>query len=110
MLSSVIIIIPFFVHAILGLEVAPDSNCSFFCMTQPNLNSSDPNSSYTHTDDLVCNDWELSGPNSTEAGRKFLNCISCESLGSHYDPTTGESDIDWFLCTVCFECPSNLPV
>ena len=102
-------LVPIFVLGISGLEVAPNSNCSLLCMTDPSFNSSNPGSSFTHTDDLVCNDWELSGPNSSETGRKFLSCISCESTGSHFDQTTSESDIDWFLCTVCSDHPSNDP-
>ena len=46
---------------------------------------------------IVCNDWELSGPNSTATGAKWKSCIGCESTSDHYDPGTKENDVYWFF-------------
>ena len=52
----------------------------------------------TYPWDIVCNDWELVGPDSTMLGRKFRSCLSCEKTSSSYDPSTKIGDVWWMLC------------
>lgn len=60
----------------------------------------DPNdfSTDTYPWDIVCDDWEVLGPNSTISGRKFKSCLSCERTSSIYDPSTKIGDVYWLLC------------
>jgi len=60
--------------------------------------------SSTQTFDLVCNDWELAGVNSTIKGRKFKECLTCESKSTSFDANSTENYVYWFLCNIlcCF--------
>lgn len=79
-----------------ALEVAADSKCAPLCVDQPTSNVSDIYSSGTAFGDLVCNDWELSGPNSTGIGKKWVDCLSCTSQSTKVDYEA--NDVYWFLC------------
>ncbi|KAL1967125.1 hypothetical protein VTN77DRAFT_3416 [Rasamsonia byssochlamydoides] len=88
-----------------GIEVAPNSPCSDLCIDKPGLNISNPYSSSTQTWDLVCEDGELSGPQATATGIKWVNCVGCESASSANSPDTpptGENDVYWFLFNIKF--------
>ena len=84
--------------SVYSLEVTPNSDCASFCIIDPSLNPAFENSSHTNTNALVCNDWELSGPNSTEEGRTFHDCLQCESSSTAVDKESKENDVYWFLC------------
>ena len=84
-----------------GVEVTPNSDCASFCLPSPNLDPSVDLSSSTQTRDVVCNDWELDGPNSTQVGRLFHDCLQCESNSTAVDKPTKENDVYWFLCKIC---------
>lgn len=85
------------VKRILGIEVAPDSNCSSLCIDQLGADESSPYTSTTIGSMLVCNDWELTGPNTTATGEKWRSCLGCESMSAYYDPVSKENDVYWFL-------------
>ena len=78
-----------------SLEVSPGSTCAPLCIDSPGLNASDPRSSQTFTDDLVCTEDQYS---STDQGKKFKSCVDCLITSTHVDATTGESDLYWALC------------
>lgn len=78
--------------------MAPGSNCSSLCIDTLGADESDYRASTTVGSMIVCNDWELSGANSTATGEKWKSCISCESTSDHYDSVSGENDVYWFLC------------
>jgi hypothetical protein len=80
----------------LALQVTPGSPCADFCIDEKTLDQSDPKSSNTDGDDIVCNDFEFSSDN---AGKKFQRCMTCLQ-GSDFVKGS-ESDLDWFLCTSC---------
>lgn len=82
------------------VEVTPNSQCAAICINQPNANLDDKNASSTQPYQLVCNDWELSGPNSTSDGRKFHDCVACQSNSTASDETTKENDLYWFLFNI----------
>lgn len=48
--------------------------------------------------DLICNDYELDGPNQTVHGRKWKDCLTCESTSTATDSNARENDVYWFLC------------
>jgi len=95
-------ILPIVLLPLLGLvhtiEVTPNSECSSICMNDPHSNPAFDNSSSTQPGKLVCNDWELEGPNSTSNGRIFHDCIQCQENSTAYDAKTNENDLYWFLC------------
>ena len=80
------------------MEVTPNSACGGLCINNPQSNPAFDNSSYTLPPDVVCNDWELAGDNSTAAGRKFKECLLCESTSSARDVSSDQNDVYWFLC------------
>lgn len=85
------------VHAI---EVTPNSECSSLCDNNIS-NDSDPGddaNSFTLGRDVVCNDYEYDGPNSTVAGRKFKNCLTCELNSTATDAKTHQNEAYWVLC------------
>ncbi|MCJ1367335.1 hypothetical protein MMC16_006467 [Acarospora aff. strigata] len=71
-------------------------------MDQPNGDPSNTKSSSTQTHDLICEDWQYSGANATGAGRKWKECIECESSSSRFDLPSGENDVYWFLFNIKF--------
>ncbi|KAL9580369.1 MAG: hypothetical protein Q9212_004536 [Teloschistes hypoglaucus] len=83
-----------FVYA---LEVSPNSPCFSVCVDDPKANPAFWNSSTTTTSDLVCNDWELVGPNATSSGRLFHDCMLCEEKSTNHDTSSNENDQYWFL-------------
>ena len=88
-----------FLQSIAALEVAPNSQCAPQCIDDPNANLSDPVASSTQPTDVICEDWELNGYNSTSRGRKWNQCVTCESTSNSHGATRGdESDTYWFLC------------
>lgn len=91
----------YILNSVHGVEVTPNSDCASFCLPSPNLDPSLDLSSTTQTRDLVCNDWELDGPNSTRVGRLFHDCLQCESNSTAVDKSTKENDVYWFLCKLC---------
>lgn len=84
-----------------ALEVTQNSECSSLCLTDRTANSTHPASS-TQNYQLVCDDWELSGPNATGDGIWFHDCVSCQSNSTAFDKKTNENDVYWFLCE--FDC------
>ena len=90
-------------RALQAVEVTPNSLCSALCMTEPNDDPADKYSSFTVITDVVCHDWELTGANSTIVGRKFNQCLICESNSTASDENSGENDVYWFLCKVSRE-------
>ncbi|KAF5021646.1 hypothetical protein F66182_6304 [Fusarium sp. NRRL 66182] len=75
-----------------ALQVTPDSPCSQFCLDSPRLDRSDPNSSKTRGDDIVCNDDDFK---SKPEGQGFQRCLAC--LQDSTFKKGNESDQDWFL-------------
>ena len=86
-----------------ALEVTPNSSCAALCMNEPNDDPASIYSSTTTMTDVVCSDWELSGANSTSTGRKFKQCLTCESNSTASDENTGENDVNWTLCKVLWQ-------
>ncbi len=87
-----------------ALEVTPNSGCSALCLDHPHDDAGNKTMSSTQTFDLVCNDWELAGVNSTIKGRKFKECLTCESKSTSFDANSTENYVYWFLCNIlcCF--------
>ena len=86
-------------NLVVSLEVAPSSECAQRCMNDPNADFTDPIASSTQPADVVCNDWELGGANSSNRGRKWKDCVTCESTSAaHGETTADETDTYWFLC------------
>ena len=83
---------------VFAIEVTPNSGCSSVCMNNPRSNPASVNSSQTRPTDIVCNDWELSGQNSTPIGRVFHDCVQCEENSTAFDKHSNENDVFWFLC------------
>ena len=72
----------------LCLHVVPGSNCTAVC-------SNNVTSSNTTENDITCVDYDY---NSTDVGKSFQRCISCE-MGSHtFDHETQQTDLGWALC------------
>lgn len=94
---AVIVITIVVIKCIQGTEVAPGSNCSSLCIDQIGADESSPYTSTTMGNMLVCNDWELAGPNATATGEKWRSCLGCESTSAYYDPVSRENDVYWFL-------------
>ena len=106
-MRSLIPAMHFFVVALLtvlttSIEVSPDSECSSLCDNNPSDSVYDPSLSKTYTDELVCYDWELAGPNSTTAGRKWKDCLQCESQTAH--SFGGSNQVYWFSCSCSPSC------
>lgn len=85
------------IHAV---EVTPNSECSSLC--DDNISGqSDPgadSNSHTVSSDVVCNDYEYDGPNSTVPGRKFKDCLTCELNSTATDSKTNQNEAYWVLC------------
>lgn len=74
---------------LVALQVTPNSPCSAKCIDDSTLDESDPNSSTTTTDHIVCEDARL-------AGSKWKSCMTCLQNSTHSQGD--ESDQKWFLC------------
>lgn len=97
-LTSVTVLLSFLPSTV-ALEVSPNSQCALLCLDDPNASTSDPIASSTQPGDVICEDWELDGYNSTSRGRKWNQCVSCESTSNaHGDSRVDETDTYWFLC------------
>ena len=86
-----------YIYLISAVEVAPGSPCSPQCIDTPGSNIQDAFSSRTWPSDITCNDEDITGSNTTAKGRKWRDCLQCESGSASFDPTTRENDIFWFL-------------
>lgn len=85
-----------FVHSI---KVSPNSDCFWVCVDDIGTSDvTDKSTTKPSTDQIVCEDSQLAGPNSTVKGQKWKECLTCESSSVNLDPISGESDIYWFLC------------
>lgn len=58
----------------------------------------DKNTTNASTNEVVCEDYQLAGPNSTIEGKKWKDCLTCELSSTAVDPSSGEIDIYWFIC------------
>ncbi|KAL7625222.1 hypothetical protein AAE478_004437 [Parahypoxylon ruwenzoriense] len=87
-----ILILTFLTQHVASLQVTPNSPCASFCVDSTALDFSDPNSSTTGNDDIICYDSEYS---TTAAGQKFQGCMSC--LQDSTFSQGSESDQLWFL-------------
>jgi hypothetical protein len=77
----------------LALQVTPNSPCAAICLDDASQDVSDPKTSNTFADDIVCLD---SGYAGTAAGKKYKACVSCLQASSASG--SGENDQGWFLC------------
>ncbi|KAF2004112.1 hypothetical protein P154DRAFT_66612 [Amniculicola lignicola CBS 123094] len=81
-----------------ALEVAPNSPCAGKCLDDPAKGDpADVRDSATFNFNLVCYDSEFTGPNSTDVGRKLVDCQNCLLTSGHDDTGTGERDMGWYL-------------
>jgi hypothetical protein len=82
-----------------AIAVAPGSDCGLYCTSPPSgvfLNSSAPAlASSTLPTDVSCIDSDYV---STARGKRFRDCVACESTSMRVDGKSGESDLYWFLC------------
>lgn len=87
-------------HFVLLLEVTPNSGCSSLCDAKiaKGADPSDSRITKTSSSDLVCNDYEYDGSNSTEVGRRLKDCLSCELNSTATDAKSNENDVYWALC------------
>lgn len=86
------------ISAAQALEVTPNSPCSPFCLNNIQDNPKDYDVSFTIAPDVICEDWELDGPNATVKGRKWVDCLNCEKTSTIVDKRSLENDVYWFLC------------
>ena len=86
------------------LEVTPNSGCSPLCdeNISNGANFGDDGNSYTLGRDVICDDYELDGANSTVRGRKWKSCLTCEINSTATDSHTNQNEVYWVLCTL--EC------
>jgi len=80
-------------HGALALQVTPNSPCASFCLDNPELDPSDPNSSNTNSADIVCQNADY---NTTSAGTKFMACVNCLQTSTY--SSGEEDDQSWFIC------------
>ena len=83
-------------RSVWAIEVAGGSRCAPLCLNSPGADVNDIYASGTKPSDLICNDWELTGANSTTRGRKWVDCLSCTSTSTTVDEEA--NDVYWFLC------------
>ena len=81
-----------------GYLVYMDSPCFNLCKGDLIVYPPNENAIATQPWDIICDDWELAGSNSTVLGRKFKSCLECESTSSFYDSSTNVGNLYWFLC------------
>lgn len=87
-----------------AVEVTPNSPCSSLCDNSIS-NDSDPGddaNSFTVGKNVVCNDYEYDGPNSTAPGRKFKDCLNCELNSTATDSKTNQNEAYWVLFNMKF--------
>ena len=72
----------------LSLHVVPGSNCTAVC-------SDNVTSSNTTARDITCIDKDY---NTTDAGKSFQSCISCEIESHTFDHHSKQTDLGWALC------------
>ncbi|KAK2861181.1 hypothetical protein FQN49_004464 [Arthroderma sp. PD_2] len=102
MLYSIFALSPLLLQAVSGLRVTPRSPCSDVC------GSGDSDLTKTTGDDIVCHDLEF---NSTDIGRRFRDCVSCELQSSFYDTALAETDVNWDNLRFAFStCIYGFPV
>ena len=78
-----------------AIQVSPDSPCAPVCIDNPNSNVTDPDASTTFGSDITCIDEHYGN---TPKGQKFVSCLNC--LQTSTASSSGESDQEWFLCTL----------
>lgn len=84
---STIITLLGFGPAVLSLSTAPGSPCAGQChKTSTNTTSAE----------IVCLDKQY---HNTQKGVNFRECVACELNSTYSDPDSGESDVNWGLCT-----------
>lgn len=85
---------------IYAVEVTPNSDCSSLCDNNISngADQGDDAISFTLGTDVVCYDEEYDGPNSTVAGRKFKDCLTCELSSTATDAKTRQNEAYWVLC------------
>ncbi|MCJ1464971.1 hypothetical protein MMC07_003586 [Pseudocyphellaria aurata] len=91
-------------RAIHAVEVTPNSECSSLCDNNVS-NGNDPSldqSSFTIGSNVVCDDDEYDGPNSTVPGRKFKDCLTCELSSTANDAKTNQNEAYWVLFNMKF--------
>lgn len=82
-----------------SIEVSPNSKCFRVCVDDiGSSNITDKYSTTQSTDQVVCEDYQLIGPNPTAKGKKWKDCLTCELSSGAVDASSGESDIYWFIC------------
>lgn len=91
--SSILLLITLLTASASALQVTPNSPCASVCLDSGGLDSSEPDSSSTHGNDIACDDAEF---RSTAKGRKFKKCLACLEQSSFEDGP--ENDQMWFLC------------
>ncbi|KAK2873506.1 hypothetical protein FQN49_002303 [Arthroderma sp. PD_2] len=98
LLCTLLLLLPRDSH---GLEVTVQSDCSSLCVDNVSVhtNYSDHIASNTYYTDLVCEDSQFVGSNSTEKGRKWVHCVGCQGGSDHSGPAPGntETDVSFFL-------------
>lgn len=82
-----------------SIEVTPQSKCSWICVDDIGKgDKANDQSSMTVSSDVVCEDYQLAGPNSTDKGRKWKDCLTCELTSKAVDPSSNENELYWILC------------
>ena len=105
--SCTLAVLLLLISAARAIEVTPNSLCATLCN---NYYFSDPSvdHSWTLSPDVPCDDWEIVGSDSTIRGRKWKNCLSCESTSNATDAKTQQNDVYWMLCASTFLLPQTL--
>ena len=83
-----------------SIEVTPNSKCFSVCANDisSGSNIADGKNSWTLGRDVVCEDYQLAGPNSTVQGRKWKECLTCELNSTAVDSPSKENELYWVLC------------
>lgn len=83
-----------------SIEVTPNSKCFSVCANDisSSSNIADGKYSWTIGSDVVCEDYQLAGPNSTVQGRKWKECLTCELNSTAVDAPSKENELYWVLC------------
>ncbi|KAK3403191.1 hypothetical protein B0T20DRAFT_486154 [Sordaria brevicollis] len=79
-------------HLASALQVTPNSPCASVCLDSPDLDRSDPNSSNTKNNDIVCKDGKV---DNSPAGTKWKDCMTCLQTSTFSQDS--ETDQMWFL-------------
>lgn len=85
---------------VLSIEVTPNSKCFPVCANDisSSSNIADGKYSWTLGNNVVCEDYQLAGPNSTVEGRKWKECLTCELNSTAVDAPSKENELYWVLC------------